>query len=132
MQHLRFPVALITGLLLSIGVSQPQSAGPVTATCNDGTSFTGAKRSGACRGHGGVQAWGPAGESSGVVTPAIEPAAHPASTRSAAEAPGNGTGMVAATSARTVHPSRARSAPVPAEAMGACSHGARPKQRLSR
>jgi hypothetical protein len=97
MQHLRFLVALITGLLLSIGVSQAQSTGTVTATCKDGTPFTGAKRSGACRGHGGVQAWGPAAESSGVVTPAIEPAAHPASPRSAAETPGNGTGMVAAT-----------------------------------
>jgi hypothetical protein len=58
MQHLCFPVALLAGLLLSIGVSQAQSTGAVTATCKDGTSFTGAKRSGACRGHGGVQSWG--------------------------------------------------------------------------
>src|ERR1700676_5181969 len=30
----------------------------VTATCKDGTAFTGTSRSGACSGHGGVQAWG--------------------------------------------------------------------------
>ena len=97
MQHLRYSVVLFAGLILSIGVSQAQSTGTVTATCKDGTSFTGAKRSGACRGHGGVQAWGPPGESSGIVNPAIEPAANPASTRSAAHPQGSGTGMVAAT-----------------------------------
>jgi hypothetical protein len=85
MQHLRFSVALFAGLLLSIGVSQAQSTGTVTATCKEGTSFTGAKRSGACRCHGGVQAWSPAAESSGLVTPAVEPAANPASTKSAAK-----------------------------------------------
>jgi hypothetical protein len=97
MQHLCFPVALFAGLLLSIGVSQAQSTGTVTATCKDGTSFTGAKRSGACRGHGGVQAWGAAAESGGLVSPAIEPAAKPASSRSAAQTQGSGVGMVAAT-----------------------------------
>jgi hypothetical protein len=30
----------------------------VSAKCNDGTSFTGASRKGACSGHGGVKAWG--------------------------------------------------------------------------
>jgi hypothetical protein len=52
MQHLRFSVALFAGLLLSVGVSQAQTAGTVTATCKGGTSFTGAKRSGACRDRG--------------------------------------------------------------------------------
>jgi len=32
--------------------------GSAAATCKDGTSFIGAKRSGACRSHGGVQSWG--------------------------------------------------------------------------
>ncbi len=32
----------------------------VTATCKDGTSWTGAHRSGACSHHGGVQAFGDA------------------------------------------------------------------------
>jgi len=29
----------------------------VSATCNDGTTFTGTSRRGACHGHGGVQSW---------------------------------------------------------------------------
>jgi hypothetical protein len=48
---------LIAGLLLPMGVIHAQDTGPVTATCKDGTAFTGTKRSGACRGHGGVQSW---------------------------------------------------------------------------
>jgi hypothetical protein len=88
MRHFLSSVTLIAGLLLSIGVAQAQSTDTVTATCKDGTSFTGAKRSGACRGHGGVQSWGAAPESSGLVNPAIEPAANPASTKSATQALG--------------------------------------------
>jgi hypothetical protein len=82
MRHLRLSVAALAGLLLSLGVVQAQST--VTATCKDGTAFTGAKRSGACRGHGGVQTWGSGPESSALVNPAIEPAASPASTKNAA------------------------------------------------
>jgi hypothetical protein len=41
-----------------MGAIHAQDTGPVTATCKDGTAFTGTKRSGACRGHGGVQSWG--------------------------------------------------------------------------
>ena len=50
-------LALIAGLFLPIGTSQAQDTNTVTATCKDGTTFTGRKRSGACRGHGGVQSW---------------------------------------------------------------------------
>ena len=42
----------------SAAQTQGSGTGMVAATCKDGTSFTGAKRSGACRGHGGVQSWG--------------------------------------------------------------------------
>jgi hypothetical protein len=58
---------------------------------NDGTSFTGAKRSGACRGQGGVQSWGAGPESSSLVNPAIEPASNPAATKSASHAQNTGT-----------------------------------------
>jgi len=91
MRHFVFPVALIAGLLLFIGVAQAQTNGTVTATCKDGTAFTGTKRSGACRGHGGVQSWGTATDSSGLVSPAIEPATTSASTKSGAQAPSTGT-----------------------------------------
>ena len=52
--------ALITGVMLGLGAVRAQDANTVSATCKDGTSFTGATRSGACRGHGGVQSWGAA------------------------------------------------------------------------
>ena len=58
MRNLLLSVALISGLMLP--VAHAQSTGIVTATCKDGTAFTGTKRSGACRGHGGVQSWGEA------------------------------------------------------------------------
>jgi hypothetical protein len=58
MRNLLLSVALISGLMLP--VAHAQSTGTVTATCKDGTAFTGTKRSGACRGHGGVQSWGEA------------------------------------------------------------------------
>jgi hypothetical protein len=51
--------ALVAGLfLLPISIIYAQNTPTVTATCKDGTAFTGTKRSGACRGHGGVQSWG--------------------------------------------------------------------------
>jgi hypothetical protein len=88
-------LALITGFLLPIGAIHAQGTNQVTATCKDGTAFTGTKRSGACRGHGGVQSWGAATESNGPVSPAIQPAPNSASAKTAAEAPS--TGAVTAT-----------------------------------
>jgi hypothetical protein len=52
--------ALIASFFLPIGAGHAQDTNTVTATCKDGTAFTGTKRSGACRGHGGVQSWGAA------------------------------------------------------------------------
>jgi hypothetical protein len=63
----------------------------VAATCKDGTSFTGAERSGACRRHGGVQSWG---ASEATTIPMSAPAQEAAPTGTAgrrpAPAPGNG------------------------------------------
>src|SRR5271169_1542587 len=86
MRHFLSSVTLIAGLLLSIGVAQAQSTGTVTATCKDGTAFTGTKRSGACRGHGGVQSWGAASTATSPVNaPAAQPG--PATSQRAAPAP---------------------------------------------
>jgi hypothetical protein len=60
--------ALIAGLFLPIGAIHAQDTSTVTATCKDGTPFTGTKRSGACRGHGGVQSWGASTATSPVAT----------------------------------------------------------------
>src|SRR6516164_1243128 len=86
MRHFLSSVTLIAGLLLSIGVAQAQSTDTVTATCKDGTSFTGAKRSGACRGHGGVQSWG-AAEATTVPVNAPAQLAAPAPTTTQRAAP---------------------------------------------
>jgi hypothetical protein len=87
--------ALITGLILPLGAIHAQDTNTITATCKDGTAFTGTKRSGTCRGHGGVQSWGAAPESSSLIAPANEPASNPASVKSATQ--GQGTGTVTAT-----------------------------------
>jgi hypothetical protein len=60
MRSLLLSVVLAAGLILPIGAAHVQSTGTVTAACKDGTAFTGTKRAGACRGHGGVQSWGEA------------------------------------------------------------------------
>lgn len=51
-----------------------------TASCKDGTSWSGARRAGACRGHGGVQAFG--GASTASAPSAVQPM--PAATTSPA------------------------------------------------
>jgi hypothetical protein len=79
--------ALIAGLFLPIGAIHAQDTNTVTATCKDGTAFTGTKRSGACRGHGGVQSWGSAAATTGPVSTPSQPAAQPAPTRSQGAAP---------------------------------------------
>jgi hypothetical protein len=60
MRNFLLSVALVVGLILPIGAAHAQSTSTVTATCKDGTAFTGTKPSGACRDHGGVQSWGEA------------------------------------------------------------------------
>jgi hypothetical protein len=63
--------------------SYAQTATPtVSATCKDGSAFTGKSRSGACRGRGGVQSWGAPAAASAAPTaiapaPATAPAAQP-------------------------------------------------------
>jgi hypothetical protein len=64
-------IALVAGLILPVGAAHAQSTPRVTATCKDGTAFTSTKRSGACRGHGGVQSWG---EASTATSPLATPA----------------------------------------------------------
>jgi hypothetical protein len=60
MRNLLLSAIFAVGLLIPIVASHAQTANTVTATCKDGTAFSGTTRSGACRGHGGVQSWGSA------------------------------------------------------------------------
>jgi hypothetical protein len=75
-----------------------QTPASVTATCKDGSSFSGTTRSGACRGHGGVQSWGTA---PAATTPA--PAPSTPSPGSSAAAAGGGPGQVWVNTASKVY-----------------------------
>jgi hypothetical protein len=78
------PIVTVVGLVLSLAAHAQTPA--VTATCNDGSAFSGATRSGACRGHGGVKTWDTA-------APATGAAAAPA--MQSKSAPGQNTNPVA-------------------------------------
>ena len=91
MRKFLLPVALLAGLFLPVGATHGQSTDTVTATCKDGTPFTGTKRSGACRGHGGVQSWGATPAATGSINASPQPAtAPPERLRSERAAPGAG------------------------------------------
>ena len=79
MRNFLLSIAVVAGLTLPLGAAQAQSTPTVTATCKDGTSFTGTKRAGACRGHGGVQSWG---EATSPANAPSQPATQPAPTPS--------------------------------------------------
>jgi hypothetical protein len=51
---------LILPLLLAMSLPYVAQAATETATCKDGTTYSGPSRSGACKGHQGVQSWGAA------------------------------------------------------------------------
>ncbi len=83
-----------------------------TATCKDGTAWSGARRGGACRGHQGVQAFGatagtPATAAAGLTAPAASAAPTPAAPASPVgatpAAPGGGAGQVWVNSSSKVY-----------------------------
>jgi hypothetical protein len=71
--------ALAIGFAFAFGAHAQTT---VTATCNDGTSFSGASRSGACARHGGVKEWGTAAAAP-TSAPATTPSPTPASAAAA-------------------------------------------------
>jgi hypothetical protein len=98
MRKLALSIALIAGLFLPVGTMHAQGTDTVTAVCKDGTPFTGTKRSGACRGHGGVQSWGTAATAPGAAP--SQPA--PATSQRATPNPG-GVGQVWVNTASKVY-----------------------------
>ena len=70
MRNVLLSVLFAAALLGPIVAPHAQTANQVTATCKDGTAFSGATHSGACRGHGGVQSWGSAATSAAPTAPA--------------------------------------------------------------
>jgi hypothetical protein len=71
-------------LFISLSASAQQAS--VTATCKDGTAFSGKSRSGACGGHGGVQTWGAPAPAVTTAPPTTTAAPAPASTTAPASA----------------------------------------------
>jgi hypothetical protein len=62
------PVQCVVAFAVFVTVGLAAHAqGPVTATCKDGTTYTGATRSGACGHHGGVAAFAAAAPAAGKV-----------------------------------------------------------------
>src|SRR5690348_11071942 len=84
--------------LLRLLATFAQTPASVTATCKDCSSFSGTTRSGACRGHGGVQSWG---TTPAATTPA--PAPSTPSPGSSAAAAGGGPGQVWVNTASKVY-----------------------------
>jgi hypothetical protein len=101
MKTLLLAIAMTTGIAVAFPASG-QTPTTITATCKDGSSFSGKSRSGACRGHGGVQSWdtGPTGAAPTAAPSAPPPTQAPAST---APAPGGGPGQVWVNTASKVY-----------------------------
>jgi hypothetical protein len=94
-------LAVTATMVSQPGIAQAPAGAPAGATglCNDGSYWTGASKSGACRGHKGVKAWY-ASTAAGAAPAAAAPAAKTASPAKTATAtsttptPGGGPGLV--------------------------------------
>jgi hypothetical protein len=63
-------LSMAFGIALSLAAGAAAQTASVTATCKDGSVFSGTSRSGACRGHQGVATWeAPAATASSTAAP---------------------------------------------------------------
>lgn len=110
-----FRISLVAAGFALVGAAGAHAQDALTATCKDGTSWSGDHRSGACRGHKGVQAFGtqpmaatqtaapaqtapvpgqPTGAPAVPPTAMAAPATASGSVATRAQAPGGGAGQV--------------------------------------
>jgi hypothetical protein len=90
MKSLFFAGLLAAGLFVATQAAAQSTDAAVTATCKDGSAWSGATRRGACRGHGGVQAYNTPAATPAAATPAATapaPVATPAATPAPVAAP---------------------------------------------
>jgi len=86
---------LLTSLICLLSTSAfaetaaPAAAGAATGLCNDGTSYTGATKKGACKGHKGIKEWFADKAAAAPATPATGTAATPSPAIAASPAPSN-------------------------------------------
>jgi hypothetical protein len=78
-------IASVAGVAQAPPTAPPGAPAGATGLCNDGSYWTGASKSGACRGHKGVKAWYAA--SAAAPTPAATPTAPPAAAAPASATP---------------------------------------------
>lgn len=69
---LALSVLALAGLLMVAPSAFAASDGGYSATCKDGTAWTGASKRGACRGHKGVKSWNSEAASSAAAEPAAK------------------------------------------------------------
>lgn len=69
-------VVLLAGFVMAAPSAFAASAGGYSATCKDGTSWSGASKRGACRGHKGVQNWTSEGAASSAASESGDKASH--------------------------------------------------------
>ena len=112
MKALLVSSALGLGLLLTAGAWAQAPAG-ATASCKDGTYYTGTTHKGACRGHKGVDKWLDGGASAASSAAAPESAAKPEKSKKPKK-----------TAAAEAAPATAApAAPAPAGAIAMCKDG---------
>ena len=108
-------LALTVMVASQAGVAQVPAGAPAGSTglCNDGSYWTGATKSGACRGHKGVKTWyaASAAAPTPAATPTAPPPANPAPAAAAAPAPAPT--MTAAPKTKTSTTTAATKTPAP-------------------
>lgn len=74
LKWLGLPAVLLAGVLLAAPSAFAASAAGYSATCKDGSAWTGASKRGACRGHKGVKSWSSEAAAGATAEPASAPA----------------------------------------------------------